>query len=115
MTDSNDDPAPSTIVSRWADLPTPDHAAEWEKVKVGTIDRILDSIEADKSHDRQMDWVDAIIRVVGAFSGIGTVAILAWISKYCVDAGAATAGAGIFGAGAASIVTAFITNARKQK
>ncbi|MFE3188012.1 hypothetical protein ACFXHA_03330 [Nocardia sp. NPDC059240] len=103
---------PPTLPNKMAAALSPADAQRWEKIKPGTVDRILATVEKAEAHDRRMDWAEIGLRALGAICGVLTVSILALISKYCVDHNAATAGAGIFGAGAATIVTAFITTTR---
>lgn len=113
MTARPDEPASAMPASRWADLPTPAQAKQWEAVKPGTIDRILDAVEQAERHDQRMQWAELGLRLFGTLAGLGSVVVLALVAKYFVDHGAATQGAGIFGLGAASMVAAFLTHRRR--
>lgn len=100
--------------SRWTDLPAADQARTWEQVSPGTFERIMAGVERAERHDRLMDWADLVLRLLGLASGFGAVAILGWTAMHFADQGAPTQGATIVGAGAASIIGAFLTVRRSR-
>lgn len=90
-------------------LPTPAAARQWEELGSGTFDRIMIAIEQEENHRRRMERAGLYVQIFGQVCGLGTMVTLALIARYFVDHGAATQGAAIIVAGAASIVTVFIT------
>ncbi|HEX5403756.1 MAG TPA: hypothetical protein VFX16_15810 [Pseudonocardiaceae bacterium] len=108
-TEAEAPPIRATVVSRWADLPAADQAKKWEQVSPGTFDRVMAGVERAERHDRRMDWADLALRTLGLFSGLGAVVVLGWTAMHFASSGAPTQGLGVFGAGSASIVGAFLT------
>lgn len=102
------------VVSRWADLPAADQAKKWEQVSPGTFDRVMAGVERAERHDRRMDWADVCLRVLGMLTGLAAVAILGWTAMHFASQGAPTQGLGVFGAGSASIIGAFLTVRRSR-
>ena len=108
------DEAPAQV-SRWADLPAADQARKWEQVSPGTFDRVMAGVERAERHDRRMDWAEVVLRALGLLAGVGSVVVMGVTAMHFADQGAATQGAGIFGAGAASVIGAFLTIRRAKK
>ncbi|MEV0407409.1 protein kinase [Actinoallomurus sp. NPDC050550] len=98
--------------SHWESLPAAEQARKWEQVRPGTFDRIMDGVERAERHQNLLDWAEMALRFLGLLSGLSVVIVLALISKHIVDKGAPTQAVGIFGAGAASIIGAFLTTGR---
>jgi uncharacterized membrane protein len=107
-------PARTAVASRWADLPPADQAKKWEQVSPGAFDRVMAGIERAERHDHRMDWADVVLRLLGMLSGLAAVAILGWTAMHFASTGAATQGLGVFGAGSASIIGAFLTVRRTR-
>jgi hypothetical protein len=106
--------APASVVSRWADLPAADQAKKWEQVSPGMFERVMAGVERAERHDRRMDWADVCLRGLGVAAGIGAVVIMGWTAMHFASQGAPTQGLGIFGAGSASIIGAFLTVRRNR-
>jgi uncharacterized membrane protein len=108
-------PIPETTTpfrSHWQSLPAAEQARKWEQVRPGTFDRIMDGVERAERHQNRLDWAEMALRFLGLLSGLSVVIVLALIAKHFVDKGAPTQAVGIFGAGAASIIGAFLTTGR---
>lgn len=113
-TEAEAPPARTAVVSRWADLPAADQARKWEQVSPGTFERVMAGVERAERHDRVMDWADLALRVLGLVCGLGAVVVLGWTAVHFASSGAPTQGLGVFGAGSASIIGAFITVRRNR-
>lgn len=113
MTPDKDTPA--TKSSRWESLPAAEQAEAWEKVAPGTFARIMDAVEIAERHERRLAWAEVALRLIGMFTGFAIVVVLALVAKHLADKGAATQGAGIFGAGAASVISAAFALGRTRK
>lgn len=104
--------APTTArptASGWSSLPTAKQATEWEKIRPGTFAEVMASVERAERHARAMAWAEFALRALGLVAGLGSVAILGWTAAHFAISGAATQGLGVFGAGSASIVGAFLS------
>ncbi|MDX3111116.1 hypothetical protein [Nonomuraea angiospora] len=84
-------------------------AEAWEKIKPGTLDQVLKLIEDADRRDNQRYWAEFWLRIAGTVCGLVFALSLCLLAKYFVDKGAPTQGAALFGVGAASMVTAFLT------
>lgn len=113
-TDDKAPPVRTAVVSRWADLPTADQAKKWEQVSSGAFERVMAGVERAERHDQRMDWADLGLRAFGMLSGLGVVAILGSTAVHFASTGAPTQGLGLFGAGSAGIVGAFLTVRRSR-
>ncbi|WP_285486577.1 hypothetical protein [Amycolatopsis taiwanensis] len=72
------------------------------------------SVQRTERHDRLMDRADLVLRALGLFAGLGAVTILGMTAAHFGSIGAPTQGLGVFGAGSASIVGAFLTVRRSR-
>jgi uncharacterized membrane protein len=115
VTPRDETKTPEAPGSRWVELPTADQARKWEQVSPGTFDRIMAGVERAERHDRRMDWAEFGLRGLGLLTGLGAVGIMGLTAMHFADHGAATQGIGIFGAGAASIIGAFLTVRRRKR
>lgn len=97
------------VASVWSGLPTAKQATEWEKIRPGTFAEVMASVERAERHARAMAWADFVLRALGLVAGLGSVGILGWTAAHFATSGAATQGLGVFGAGSASIVGAFLS------
>lgn len=111
---TTDDKAPTAAAAGWTGLPTAEQAEKWEQVQHGSTERFIALIERDQRHEHRLDWADRCLQALGVFSGLGAVAILGWTAMHFASTGAPTQGLGLFGAGAASIVGAFLTIRRSR-
>jgi len=84
-------------------------------VNPGTFERIMNSVERAERHDQRMEWADFALRFFGMLCGLGSASILALLAKYYIDHGAASQGAGIFGAGTASVVGVFVAERFRRR
>lgn len=103
-----------TPAAGWTRLPAAEQAEQWEKVHQGSTERFIALIERDQRHEHRLDWADRCLQALGVFSGLTAVGILGWTATHFASAGAPTQGLGLFGAGAASIVGAFLTVRRAR-
>jgi hypothetical protein len=90
-------------------MPTAQQAAAWERIRPGTFAEVMASVERAERHARAMAWADFGLRTLGLFFGLGAVGVLGWTAAHFASSGAATQGLGVFGAGSASIVGAFLS------
>lgn len=107
-------PARTAVASRWADLPPADQAKKWEQVSPGAFDRVMAGVERAERHEHRMDWADFVLRALGLVSGLAAVVVLGWTAAHFASSGAPTQGLGVFGAGSASIIGAFLTVRRTR-
>ncbi|WP_043627258.1 hypothetical protein [Nonomuraea candida] len=84
-------------------------AEAWEKIKPGTLDRVITLIVEAEQRDNKQYWAEFWLRAAGMVSGLVFVLLLCLLAKYFVDKGAPTQAAALFGVGAGSMLTAFVT------
>ncbi|WP_405406804.1 DUF2335 domain-containing protein [Streptomyces sp. NBC_01104] len=97
----------------WQDLPLAEQIAQWERVVPGSAERMLRQVEADYEHRRWRERTELRCRVAGMVLGAGAVTGVLWVAKHLIDAGAATAGAGLLGSSVAALVGLVLTRQRQ--
>jgi hypothetical protein len=91
-------------------LPPVKQAAAWEQVSEGMAKEMWAEACRESRHFRRLEWASIVLQYASLACGFGSVLVLAFLAKFFVDRGAPTQAAGIFGAGAASLVGLFITS-----
>jgi ABC-type Co2+ transport system permease subunit len=75
----------------------------------------MNAVETAERHERRLAWAEVVLRSIGLLTGFAIAVVLALVAEHLADKGAATQGAGIFGAGAASIISAAFALGRTRK
>jgi hypothetical protein len=98
----------------WLGLPVYEQAKEWEKLSPGTFQRLLDRLEAADNDKRRQARAEFFLRLFGMVCALAVTGLFIWLAMVYLDRGAPTQGAGIFGAGATTIVIGFLTGGRQK-
>lgn len=98
----------------WPQLPLAEQARQWEELNPGTLTVLLDRLQAMDRHARRQGWAEIALRLLGMLCALAVTALFVWLAAYLVDHDAPAQAVGIFSAGAATIVVAFLAAARRK-
>ncbi|MGP3927080.1 hypothetical protein [Streptomyces sp. 8N616] len=100
--------APTEPGIPWGDRLPVEQAKEWEALRPGTVEWMLEELRREREHRRRVEWVHTGLQALGSALGAGTAVAYIWVATYFLDHDAATQGAAILGGGAAALVGAFL-------
>ncbi|MFF1696002.1 hypothetical protein ACFVXC_20615 [Streptomyces sp. NPDC058257] len=125
------EPAAQPAPGEYRELPSGEQMRIWNDLVSDSAERMLSLVEQefqmknklvdqrirDAEHNRRLDLVNVWFRAAGLVTGMvlgaGGIVGYLWIAKYCVDHGAAGAGAGLLGGGVAALA-AVITAVQRR-
>ncbi|MGW5862109.1 hypothetical protein ACWFRJ_08045 [Streptomyces sp. NPDC055239] len=125
------EPAAQPAPAEYRELPSGEQMRIWNDLVSDSAERMLSLVEQefqmknrlvdqrirDAEHNRRLDLVNVWFRAAGLVTGVvlgaGGIVGYLWIAKYCVDHGAAGAGAGLLGGGVAALA-AVITAVQRR-